>query len=103
MNTSRSRRASDREVTWMVSALINARYRAAGFQHLVGLIEEWPDARILDLADRIVPSPGVNRDREEALTAIAAYGRVERNVQAAIERTAAAVASELTRKQRQRQ
>ncbi len=103
MTTSRSSRASHREVSWMMSALIIARYRATGFEHLVGLIEQWPNARILALADRIVPCPGVNRDREEALTAIAAYGRVDRNVEAAIKRTAAAVASELTRRQGRRQ
>ena len=68
---SRRQHARDREVVWMAAAMINARYSVERFAPLLGLVRDWPDAKLRALADRVVPTPGIFKDRQVALAAVA--------------------------------
>ena len=94
MAGSRAQRALEREVFWMTAALINARDNAEQFRKLVAVVRQWPDAKILAVADRIAPAPGILRDRAAALAAIAGFAP-DREVQAEIKRTAGALLRQL--------
>lgn len=61
-------RPADREVFWMSRAMINARYDTGRFGALTGLVRDWPEAKLCELASRLSGWPP--RSREAALRAI---------------------------------
>lgn len=58
---SRRQHARDREVAWMAAAIINTRYSVERFAPLLNLVQDWPDAKLRALADRLAPTSEFSR------------------------------------------
>ena len=63
-------KARQREVFWMVCALIHARNSAATFAALISLVRAWPENQICLLAEKLVPTSGLPRDHHDAIALI---------------------------------
>ena len=86
-------KASQREVFWMTCAMINARDRADAFAALVELVRSWPERPLCALADSLVPTPGIAKDRESALEALQQFSQgIPRDVAARLRTVGAEIA-----------
>lgn len=63
-------KARQREVFWMVCALIHARNSPATFAALTALVRAWSENQLCLLAEKLVPTPDLPRDHRSAIALI---------------------------------
>ena len=67
--------SSLRKVYWMACAMILARDSAGTFDALIDLVQSWREQDVCALSDRLAPTPGIAKDRINALAALRAFSQ----------------------------